>query len=96
VVSVALRRPWTIMLSRWRYSAEVRSTDLFRETNSIITSGWAVYYAIAASVTAFSPAWTGLVFAVTAIPLTLVAFVFGARHSASKLRALGLDPNAFA
>jgi len=95
VVSVVVKRPATILMSRWRYSADLRGTDLFRETNSIITWAWAVYYAIAALVTAFTPSWTSAVFAAASIPLTLVAFWFGQRYSSSKLRALGVDPAAF-
>lgn len=83
--SLALRRPWTMLLSRRRYPRALWDTPLFVETNMIITGAWTAYFAIAAAASAVGPAAVPIGFAIASAPLAKLSFWFGDRYSSARL-----------
>ena len=61
--TVVARRPWTAVLSRRRYPADMQADPIFAETNRVITAGWTLYFAVAALACATGPGWLTALFA---------------------------------
>lgn len=89
--SVVAKRPWTAVLARRHNPPEVWSTDLFRETNMLISGGWALLFAGAACLAALAPLWPNLVYGALLVLLGHYSSRFGAWYSTRRLRAMGLS-----
>lgn len=93
VVSILIKHPWTILVARRHNPPEVWSTDLFLETNMVITAGWAFLFALAAVLSAFVPLWLNLIFGASCFFLGRLSPRFGSWYSSKRLKAMGLvDP----
>ena len=90
LASVIARRPWTSVIARRQNPPEVWSTDLFRETNMLISGGWSLLFAGSALLAALAPLWLNLGYGVLLIALGHFSSRFGAWYSLRRLRAMGL------
>jgi len=88
VASLALRRPWTAVLSRRRYPEEFWATPLFHETNMVMSAAWSVYFILATVCTAVGPLWTDIAFGIGAAVLTPVSFLVAQRYADWRLAAI--------
>ena len=88
-VSMLTKRPWTIIPARRNYPPEVWATELFLETNMVVTGVWTLLFAIAAVVASFVPAWAHIVLGVSYAALGSVSPRFGSWYSARRLKAMG-------
>jgi hypothetical protein len=91
LASVLARRPWTSVLARRHNPPEVWSTDLFRETNMVISGGWAFFFAGASVMAAFAPLWLNLGYGALLVVLGYFSSRFGAWYSSRRLRAMGIS-----
>jgi len=87
--SMLAKRPWTIILARRNYPQEVWATDLFLETNMVVTGVWTFLFAIAAVLASFVPAWVHIVVGVSYAALGSVSHRFGSWYSVRRLKAMG-------
>jgi hypothetical protein len=62
LVSVAAKRPWTLVFARIQNSPEVCRTDLFRETNMILSCVWSLLFAGGALLATLGPPWLNLLY----------------------------------
>jgi hypothetical protein len=90
LLSIIVRRPWTILIARRRTPPEVWSTDLFLETNSIITGGWTILFAMAALQSIYAPIWCSLILAVVYFLLSRLSPKFGTWYSSKRLKSQGI------
>jgi hypothetical protein len=93
LVSLLLKRPWTILVARRSVPPEVWSTDLFLETNMIITGAWAVLFFVAALLASYASGWVNLGFGVLLATLGFGSSRFGTWYAARRLKAMGLSPD---
>ena len=89
LVSMLAKRPWTIIPARRSYPPQVWATDLFLETNMVVTGVWTFLFAIAAVLASFVPAWVHVIFGVSFAALGSVSHRFGSWYSARRLKAMG-------
>jgi len=93
MVSVFVKLPWTTLIAKRHNPPEVWSTDLFRETNMILSTGWSVLFAGAAVMAAVAPLWVNLGYGVFLFALGRLSPKVGAWYSSRRLCAMGLkDP----
>ncbi len=93
IASMLARRPWTILVARRHTPPEVWETDLFLETNLIITAGWAILFAGAAALAVSAPLWPNVAYGGLLVLLGRLSPRFGSWYSSRRLRAMGLiDP----
>ena len=90
LASVIARRPWTSVIARRHNPPEVWSTDLFRETNMVISGGWSLLFAGAALLAARAPLWLNLGYGVLLVALGHFSPRLGAWYSSRRLRAMGI------
>ena len=90
MVSVVAKRPWTTFIAKRHNPPEVWSTDLFRETNMIISASWSFLFASAAMLAAVAPLWVNLAYGVFLFALGRLSPKFGAWYSSRRLRPMGL------
>lgn len=88
--SLLIKRPWTIIVARRSTSPDVWSTDLFLETNMIITGGWAILFGGAAVLAAIAPTWVNIIYGAFLFILGVLSSRFGSWYSNRRLRATGL------
>ena len=91
LASVLARHPWTSIIARRHNPPEVWSTDLFRETNMLISGGWSLLFAGGALLGALAPLWLSLGYSVLLVSLGRFSPRFGAWYSFRRLRAMGLS-----
>jgi len=91
LASVLAKRPWTAVLARRHNPPEVWSTDLFRQTNMLISGGWTLLFAGAACLAAFAPLSWNLGYGALLVVLGSYSSRFGAWYSSRRLRAMGLS-----
>jgi hypothetical protein len=91
VVSMLLKRPWTTVLARRSTPPEVWSTDLFLETNMIITGAWAALFFVAALLASYAPTWVNVAFGALLLVLGLLSSRFGSWYASRRLEAMGLS-----
>lgn len=92
LVSILLRRPWTIAIARRNTPPEVWSTSLFLESNMIITGAWTILFALATVVSLTMPAWVNLVLCIVYFFLGKFSSRFGWWYSSKRLNALQKRP----
>ena len=93
MVSVLVKRPWTTFIAKRHNPPEVWSTDLFRETNMILSAGWSILFAGAAVMAAVAPLWVNLAYGVFLFSMGRLSPKLAAWYSSRRLRAMGLaDP----
>ena len=90
LVSVLARRPWTSVIARRHSPPDMWSTDLFRETNMLISGGWSLLFAGAVLVAAVAPLWLNLAYGALLYPLGRLSSKFGTWYSSRRLLAMGL------
>ena len=93
LVSLLLKRPWTILVARRSAPPEVWSTDLFLETNMIITGAWAVLFFVAALLASYASTWVNVAFGALLMVLGVSSSRFGSWYAARRLEAMGLSPD---
>ena len=93
LVSLLLKRPWTTLVARRSVPPEVWSTDLFLETNMIITGAWAVLFFVAALLASYASGWVNLAFGALLAILGFGSGRFGTWYAARRLEAMGLSPD---
>jgi hypothetical protein len=91
LVSLLVKRPWTILVARRSVPPEVWTTDLFLETNMIITGAWAVLFFVAALLASYASTWVNVGFGVLLAALGLLSSRFGLWYSSRRLEAMGLS-----
>ena len=91
LASVLARRPWTSVIARRHYPPDVRSTDLFRETNMLISGGWSLLFAGGALLAALAPLWLNLGYGVLLGALGHFSSRFGAWYASRRRRSMGLS-----
>jgi hypothetical protein len=91
LASVLARRPWTSVIARRHSPPEVWSSDLFRETNMVISGGWSFLFAGGALLAALAPLWLNLGHGVLLVALGQFSSRFGAWYSSRHLRSMGLS-----
>jgi hypothetical protein len=94
VLSLLMKRPWTIIVARRSTPPEVWSTDLFLETNMIITGAWAALFFVAALLATLAPTWVNLAFGALLVALGFLSSRFGSWYSTRRLEAMGLSADA--
>jgi hypothetical protein len=62
LVSVAVKRPWTMIFARLQNTPEVCRTNLFRETNMILSCAWSLLFAGGALLATVGPPWLNVVY----------------------------------
>lgn len=93
ILSVAIGWPWTILVARRHNPREVWKTDLFRETNMLLSSAWAALFAGAAALAWYGPLWLSLGYGGLLLVLGHFSPHVGAWYATRRLRGLGLaDP----
>jgi len=88
LVSILLRRPWTIAIARRNTPPEVWSTRLFLESNMIITGAWTILFAMATVVSITMPRWVNLVLCIVYLFLGKFSTRFGLWYSSKRLNSL--------
>ena len=96
LLSIITKRPWTILIARRRTPPEVWGTDLFLETNIIITGAWTILFGLAALLSIYVPIWCSLILAVVYFILSRLSPKFGAWYSSKRLKSQGLGQIDFA
>jgi hypothetical protein len=91
LASVVAKRPWTTSIAKRHNPPEVWSTDLFHETNMVISGGRSLLFASAAVLAAVAPLWLNLAYGGILTVLGYLSPKFGARYSSRRLRAMGLS-----
>lgn len=91
LASVLARRPWTSVLARRHNPPEVWSTDLFRETNMLISGGWSLLFAGAALLAVLAPLWLNLGYGALLFVAGHFSPRIGAWYSSRRLRAMGIN-----
>lgn len=86
--SVLVRRPWTAVLARRSNPPEVWATDLFRETNMLMSTAWALLFAGAAGLAAAAPLWLNLVYGALLATLGHFSPRIGSWYASRRLRAM--------
>lgn len=92
LASVLARRPWTMVIARRHNPPEVWSTDLFRETNMLLSTGWAVLFAGAAILASTAPLSLNLAWGTLLLVLGHFSSKLGSLYASRRLRALGVSP----
>ncbi len=92
LASVVVRRPWTMIVARRHNPPEVWSTDLFRETNMLLTTGWAVLFAGAAILASLAPLSLNIAWGAVLLVLGHFSPRLGSLYASRRLRAMGLSP----
>ena len=87
--SILAGRPWTIPLARRTTAPAVWSTDLFRETNVVLTALWAFLFGCAAVLAVEAPWWVRLAYGAVLAVLARRSPDIGHWYSARRLRAMG-------
>jgi hypothetical protein len=90
LASVLARRPWTSVAARRHNPPEVWSTDLFRETNMLISGTWSLLFGGAALLAALAPLWINLGYGALLAALGHFSARIGAWYSSRRLRAMGI------
>jgi hypothetical protein len=90
VLSIILRRPWTSIIARRHTPSDVWETDLFLETNLIITGAWSVLFGLAALLSLYVPIWCNLILAFVFFILSRLSPKFGSWYSSKRLKSQGL------
>jgi hypothetical protein len=62
IISVAAKRPWTLIFARLQNSPEVCRTALFRETNMILTCVWSVLFVGGALLATVGLPWLNIIY----------------------------------
>ena len=91
IASVLIKRPWTIILARRSTPPEVWPTDLFLETNMLITGAWAFLFFLAALLASYAPLWLNIAFGTLLMILGRLSSRFGLWYSSRRLEAMGLS-----
>ena len=86
--SILVGRPWTIPLGRRSTPPAVWSTDIFRETNVVLTALWAFLFAGAAILDVTAPWWIRLAYGGVLAVLARRSTDIGLWYSARRLRAM--------
>lgn len=88
LISMLARHPWTIIVAHKSTPSELWSTDLFMETNMIITGAWAVLFCIAAVISITMPFWVNILIGVVYIILGKFSSRFGLWYSSRRLNSI--------
>lgn len=92
IVTVAVGAPWTTHIARRHTPQAVWSTPLFRETNAVMTLGWALLFLAAATVVAWTPLWVQPIVGAALYGLGRASPRLASWYASWRARALGLDP----
>jgi hypothetical protein len=84
VVSLLVRKPWTLIPARRHQPPEFWSLPVFHEANMVITAMWTAYFAVAATITWRVP-WMSLVLGFATWPLSRASQTFGEWYSRERL-----------
>jgi hypothetical protein len=88
--SILVGRPWTTRLARRHTRPEVWSTDLFRETNVVVTATWALLFAAGALLAAVASPWAQLPYGALLVLFGRLSPGLGSWYSGRRLRAMGV------
>ena len=86
--SILVGRPWTIPLARRHTPSEVWATDLFLETNVVVTAAWALFFAGGAALAVTAPWWVQLPYAGLLVLFGRLSPGAATWYSSSRLRAM--------
>jgi len=90
LVTVVLGAPWTTHIARRHTPPAIWSTPLFRETNVVMTLGWAFLFLAAAGVAAWTPLWVQPLVGAILYGLGRVSPCLASRYAARRARAMGI------
>ena len=88
LVSLIVRRPWTSPLARRRMPPAVWTTELFLETNLVLTTVWTVLLVGGAVVAAVAPRWGQVVYGLGLAVCGWFSHRVGEWYSQRRLRAM--------
>ena len=91
LVTVALGAPWTTYIARRHTPPIMWSTPLFRETNVVMTLGWAFLFLAAAGIAAWTPLWVQPLVGAILYGLGRASPYRAARDAARWAQAMGMD-----
>src|SRR5208283_3184132 len=91
LVSILLRRPWTIIIARRNTPPEVWTTSLFLESNMIITGAWTILFTMATVFSITMPRWVNLLLCIVYLFLGKFSTRFGLWYSSKRLNSLRKD-----
>lgn len=91
LVTVVLGVPWTTYIARRHTPPAMWSTPLFRETNVVMTLGWALLFLAAAGVAAWTPLWVQPLVGAALYGLGRVSPCLAAWYAARRAPAMGMD-----
>ncbi len=88
LASLIIRRPWTASLARRRMPPAVWTTELFLETNLVLTALWTLLFAGGGVIAALAPLWSQVVYGLGLAALGRLSFRLGEWYSGRRLRAM--------
>lgn len=88
--SMLARKPWTIIVAKRATSPDAWSTDLFLETNMIITGAWALLFFGQTILSRIAPGWLNIIYGILLMILGGLSGRFGHWYSNRRLKAMGL------
>lgn len=94
LASVAARRPWTTVIAKRHNPPELWSTDLFRETNLILSAGWSLLFAVAAILAWYASLWINLACGALLLALGRASPMLGAWYASRRLQVRCGDQGA--
>jgi hypothetical protein len=94
IVTVVVGAPWTTHIARRHTPQAVWSTPLFRETNVVMTLGWALVFLAAAGVEAWTPVWVQPLVGGALYGLGRVSPHLASWYASGRARVMSIDPPA--
>jgi hypothetical protein len=91
LASLIVRRPWTTRLARRRTPPAVWTTDLFLETNLVVTALWTLLLVGGAVVAALGPLWGRVAYGLALGAFGWLSPRVGDRYSSRRQRAMALS-----
>ena len=88
LASLIIRRPWTAPLGRRRMPPAVWTTELFLETNLVLTALWTLLFAGGTVIAALAPLWVQVAYGLGLAALGRLSFRLGEWYSGRRLRAM--------
>ena len=91
LASLIVRRPWTIPIARRRTPPAVWTTDLFLETNLVLTTLWTLLFAVGVVMALLVPLWGRVAYGLGLGAFGRLSPRVGEWYSSRRLRAMALS-----
>jgi hypothetical protein len=89
LISVAVKRPWTMVFARLQNPPEVCQTDLFRETNMVLSCVWSLLFAGGALLAAVESPWLNILYGGSFGLMGYYSKHLGSWYSSWRLKSMG-------